>query len=212
MDKKSKTIFICDFNGCEKVFTTKYSMIRHAAVHKKKKSFKWKDCDKQFSFQQNLVEHQFIHSGELPYLWGVNGCTMRFRQRGKLSLHRQSHTNYVKKSYTSHSVLNESENNSNMIASSEIPSSECQTYRFTNQTPLINQLSQKANEICNPASRYFIMGQSYTNGVYKLAKLPIRQINIFDNPNNYQFNQYGKQLPKLSIVLMSNNQLSCQLQ
>lgn len=104
-----KPIFICDFKNCEKIFTTKYSLIRHVQTHMKKKNFKWKQCDKTFTIKQNLIEHEFVHTGEQPYVCGIDGCTQRFRQRGKLSLHRQSHKNYKKKNYRSHTSINDGE-------------------------------------------------------------------------------------------------------
>lgn len=106
---RSKPIFICDFFNCERIFTTKYSLSRHMQTHRKKKDFKCKECDKTFSIKQNLIEHEFVHTGQLPYLCNFEGCTERFRQRGKLALHRQTHKNYNKKAYRSHNLINEGE-------------------------------------------------------------------------------------------------------
>mmetsp|Transcript_1767 Transcript_1767/g.1726 ORF Transcript_1767/g.1726 Transcript_1767/m.1726 type:complete len:164 (+) Transcript_1767:60-551(+) len=105
----NKPIFICEFKKCERIFTTKYSLIRHAQTHMKTKNFECKQCSKSFNIKQNLIEHEFAHSGELPYVCNIDGCPQRFRQRGKLSLHRQSHTNYKKKSYRSHTSINDGE-------------------------------------------------------------------------------------------------------
>jgi len=106
---ESKPIFICDFNNCEKIFTTKYSLHRHSLTHNVKKAHVCKQCDKKFTIKQNLIEHEFVHTGELPYACNIDGCAERFRQRGKLSLHRQSHKSYQKKSYKSHVKINDTE-------------------------------------------------------------------------------------------------------
>lgn len=47
-----------------------------------------------------MKEHECIHTNSRPYVCGVNGCQMRFRQRGKLSLHRRKHKGYKMKEYT----------------------------------------------------------------------------------------------------------------
>ena len=48
---------------------------------------------------QYLKEHEFKHTKELPYICGVSGCTLRFRQAGRLSLHRKTHPEYMSKKY-----------------------------------------------------------------------------------------------------------------
>ncbi len=41
----------------------------------------------------------YTHTGECPYVCGVNGCQLRFKQNGKLSLHRRTHPEYALKHY-----------------------------------------------------------------------------------------------------------------
>ena len=46
-----------------------------------------------------MKEHTYTHTKDRPYLCGVGGCEKRFRQAGKLSLHRRTHEEYVLKQY-----------------------------------------------------------------------------------------------------------------
>jgi len=49
-------------------------------------------CFKSFSLSQYLKEHMFIHTGQKPFECDFPGCTRAFRQAGKLSLHKKTHT------------------------------------------------------------------------------------------------------------------------
>lgn len=91
-------IFECD--KWDKKFTTKFSLTRHQFIHSNVKKFTWKYCPKKFALKQYLKEHEWIHTDDRPFVWGVGGCQMRFRQRGKLSLHRRKHKGYKMKEYT----------------------------------------------------------------------------------------------------------------
>jgi uncharacterized Zn-finger protein len=64
------------------------------AIHENAKKYICSYCSKTFSLPQYLREHNFTHTKELPYVCGVSGCTMRFRQAGKLCLHRRTHPEY----------------------------------------------------------------------------------------------------------------------
>jgi hypothetical protein len=90
-------IFACE--TCDKKFTTKFSLNRHQLVHNNVKNFTCRFCPKKFALKQYLKEHECIHTNEKPYVCGVNGCQQRFRQRGKLSLHRRRHKGYRMKEY-----------------------------------------------------------------------------------------------------------------
>lgn len=68
-------------------------------LHTDAKKYTCKICQRTFSLPQYLREHEYTHSKELPYVCGIAGCTMRFRQAGKLSLHRRTHPEYKPKKY-----------------------------------------------------------------------------------------------------------------
>lgn len=90
-------IFNCE--KCDKKFTTKFSLNRHQFIHSNVKRFQCRFCPKKFALKQYLKEHECIHTNDRPYVCGVNGCNQRFRQRGKLSLHRRKHRGYKMKEY-----------------------------------------------------------------------------------------------------------------
>jgi len=92
-------VFICSYEGCGRRFLAQFSLNRHNIIHSDKKRFSCKYCGKKFSLGQYLREHEYRHTKELPYECGVAGCTKRFRQAGKLSLHRKTHPEYVPKKY-----------------------------------------------------------------------------------------------------------------
>jgi uncharacterized Zn-finger protein len=92
-------LFICPFDNCGKIFKAQFLMNRHLVVHSQVKTHECRFCRKAFTLPQYLREHEYIHTKELPYACGVSDCTRRFRQAGKLSLHRQTHPEYKTKEY-----------------------------------------------------------------------------------------------------------------
>ena len=58
----SKHLYICKYDGCDKVFTKTYNLIYHFRVHTKEKPFKCDLCHKTFSQKGNLVRHMDTHN------------------------------------------------------------------------------------------------------------------------------------------------------
>lgn len=98
INMSQEEVFICE--KCDKMFTTKFSLNRHQFIHSNVKKYVCKYCPKKFALKQYLKEHECIHTNDKPYVCGVNGCQQKFRQRGKLSLHRRKHKGYKMKEYT----------------------------------------------------------------------------------------------------------------
>jgi len=94
-----KLRFKCNFPGCGRLFKTKFSMQRHTYIHTNEKQYICMYCGKKFALQQYLTEHTYTHTNNKPYVCGVAGCMKRFRQAGKLSLHRRTHKEWVLKEY-----------------------------------------------------------------------------------------------------------------
>jgi len=92
MSSKSKKEYCCDFGNCENKYRTKYSLKRHYLSHMGVKQHKCPHCEKRFSLFQYLQEHMYIHTGEKPFVCPCAGCGKRFRQAGKLSIHKKQHT------------------------------------------------------------------------------------------------------------------------
>ena len=103
----SKKAYICDFLDWEMIFNSKYWLNRHiTSKHFKNKKFEWKQWGKKFALSHNLKEHEYVHTQELPFVCGIDGWTLSFRQRGKLSLHREKHPTYKKRVYKKNAELN----------------------------------------------------------------------------------------------------------
>ncbi len=91
--------FACTWPGCGRLFRAQFSLNRHMVLHTEAKRYTCNVCQRTFSLPQYLREHEYTHTKEMPYVCGVAGCTMRFRQAGKLSLHRRTHPEYKPKKY-----------------------------------------------------------------------------------------------------------------
>eukprot|EP00831_Metopus_contortus_P020751 TRINITY_DN19181_c0_g1_i1.p1 TRINITY_DN19181_c0_g1~~TRINITY_DN19181_c0_g1_i1.p1 ORF type:complete len:151 (-),score=18.50 TRINITY_DN19181_c0_g1_i1:213-623(-) len=92
-------VYPCPFKDCNKLFKSKFALKRHALIHSTDKPYPCPYCGKKFSLPQYMREHTYTHTQEKPYVCGVNGCQERFRQAGKLSLHRRTHSEYQTKEY-----------------------------------------------------------------------------------------------------------------
>ena len=98
-ESNTEPLFACDHPGCGRLFKTKFSMKRHTLVHNDVRPYSCKYCGKKFALPQYMKEHTYTHTKDKPYIFGVSGCQKRFRQAGKLSLHRRTHEEYVLKQY-----------------------------------------------------------------------------------------------------------------
>ena len=88
----SQKAFVCRFPGCGKTVSSLFSLRRHhTLVHTKTRKYRCPTCHKEFALKQYLDEHSVTHSDESPFLCGIDGCTLRFRQRGTLCNHRKNH-------------------------------------------------------------------------------------------------------------------------
>ena len=90
MEELTIVQYCCMFNGCSKVFKTKFDLKWHTEkVHLKVRKFVCDICDKHFASKQNLKEHRFIHTGQKPYKCDL--CGQDFRQYSFLFIHKRHH-------------------------------------------------------------------------------------------------------------------------
>ena len=81
----------CDYGNCAKKYRTRFSLKRHYLSHLGIKQHQCPHCDKRFRLVQYLNEHIYTHTGERPFACIFPGCNKRFRQAGKLSIHKKQH-------------------------------------------------------------------------------------------------------------------------
>ena len=91
MPSKPCKEYACDYGNCTNKYKTKYSLKRHYLSHMGVKQHKCSFCDKRFSLSQYLQEHMYIHTGEKPFTCKFPSCGRKFRQAGKLSIHKKEH-------------------------------------------------------------------------------------------------------------------------
>lgn len=90
-----KRPFFCKKPGCNKSYTTRFSLRRHYTSHSSVKPHVCVLCFKSFALAQYLKEHTYIHTGQRPFQCDFPGCDKSFRQAGKLSMHRKFHQNII---------------------------------------------------------------------------------------------------------------------
>ena len=88
---KTPKEYRCDYGNCDKHYRTKFSLRRHYLAHFGIKQHQCPHCEKRFALAQYLTEHIYTHTGEKPFVCTYKGCNKRFRQAGKLSLHKKKH-------------------------------------------------------------------------------------------------------------------------
>mmetsp|Transcript_47868 Transcript_47868/g.55142 ORF Transcript_47868/g.55142 Transcript_47868/m.55142 type:complete len:271 (+) Transcript_47868:266-1078(+) len=81
----------CTQNNCNRVYSRYYNLKKHMLIHCNTFKYSCEYCGKKFTLKQNLKEHVYTHTGERPYVCSYPGCTKKFRQRGKLSIHKKVH-------------------------------------------------------------------------------------------------------------------------
>ncbi|KAK3103664.1 hypothetical protein FSP39_020854 [Pinctada imbricata] len=91
--------FKCQFENCDKSFTTRGNLKRHEQYHKGERPFKCDVCDKTFTESKTLKVHQRVHTGDRPFKgrkielilrfhYRCDLCDMAFTQSNALQSHK----------------------------------------------------------------------------------------------------------------------------
>ena len=87
---KHTTRFECNFNNCNKCFSSDYQLKQHQRRHTNDKPLACKVCKKLFSTKGCVTRHMRIHTGEKPYK--CRYCDKRFTQSSSVIAHERIHT------------------------------------------------------------------------------------------------------------------------
>jgi len=84
----------CNYQGCERSYTSESGLRTHIMTHKGEFPYKchYQNCDKAFLTSYRLKVHVRVHTGEKPYQCETNGCEKRFNNRYRLNAHKRIHT------------------------------------------------------------------------------------------------------------------------
>ncbi|XP_077335059.1 uncharacterized protein LOC143979427 [Lithobates pipiens] len=75
---------------CGKVFSNKWTLVKHMKIHSGERPFSCDECDKTYKCKSHLTSHMRTHTGERPYK--CNQCSRRFFNHQHLVLHQVVHT------------------------------------------------------------------------------------------------------------------------
>lgn len=147
---KAKKEYCCDFGNCSNKYRTKYSLKRHYLSHMGVKQHQCSFCDKRFSLAQYLQEHMYIHTGEKPFVCKHPGCGKRFRQAGKLSIHKKIHSTPNTPENGSQASTKHSELDFQMVAVqamlAQIAAYPLPSFFFSKMLPIPPQLTGKLSK------------------------------------------------------------------
>mmetsp|Transcript_54217 Transcript_54217/g.62083 ORF Transcript_54217/g.62083 Transcript_54217/m.62083 type:complete len:368 (-) Transcript_54217:1127-2230(-) len=91
-DEKSSHGLVCDFDGCNKVFPSKWKLYQHHRVHTGERPFVCELCSKAFKIKDALNRHRHTHSKDKPYKCTFQGCTKSFSTSHNLKYHLATHS------------------------------------------------------------------------------------------------------------------------
>lgn len=91
---KSSKRYDCNYQGCERSYTSGSGLRTHIMTHKGEFPYKcrYQNCDKAFLTSYRLKVHVRVHTGEKPYACETKGCKKRFNNRYRLNAHKRIHT------------------------------------------------------------------------------------------------------------------------
>eukprot|EP01083_Nonionella_stella_P160220 523508_1 len=85
----TKKKYKCNYDGCDKQYTSKSGLAFHIIKHTSEKPFVCghAGCDKAYWKREKLIRHSYIHTGERPFKCNHSGCHKGFRDKYTLKHH-----------------------------------------------------------------------------------------------------------------------------
>mmetsp|Transcript_63919 Transcript_63919/g.73314 ORF Transcript_63919/g.73314 Transcript_63919/m.73314 type:complete len:305 (-) Transcript_63919:242-1156(-) len=175
----------CQHPGCGKMFKSRYTLRRHMLTHQEVKKHKCTFCDKRFALKQYLKEHLNIHTGETPFQCTHPGCGKRFKQAGKLSMHKKVHMleSLQKELESSTRELAEMQSQVKRPIQTRLPSNN-----VTATTTTAGNFIQNQNIHFSPQRTALNTTTTTVNNMLPGIKMPSNSINFGDHSGNILLN------------------------
>jgi len=81
----------CTFEGCDKEFGSRWSLMRHLCTHTGEKKFECLICGKEFVQKCSLRRHEQTHTDSKTWVCNHANCGKQFKLKEYLDVHRRTH-------------------------------------------------------------------------------------------------------------------------